>query len=480
MKKYLLLFFLATLVAIPVKAQTFDLDGLRYEVIDSDQKTVRILSYTNDLYNYNDLNIPSTVDNEGITYSVVEIGNKGLHYCPATTVTIPETVTYIGDEAFADCNSLISVNIPDEVTHIGAKAFIRCYLLESVRLPNKLTAIQDYTFSSCNNMKLTSGRLPDGLTSIGYNAFIDCNKLELQTLPETVTYIGPGAFVRCTSLTSMALPDAVTTIETSTFHGCTGLTEVKIPDTVTSIGTHAFYQCSALTEVKLPDAVTSIGERAFWGCSSLKSINIPAAVTSIQELTFSSCNQLQTLTLEDSEQTLTIADNAFYDVNKCVSSLYLGRPYEYLKSSDLLADICVSYDLTITIGTNVNTISSYFTAKKLTILDSDTPLTFSSPISANSVYMGRNWNCAQNNVGALKNLYDITFGPNVTEFPDYAFYGCSGLTELKIPDAVTVIPTHAFYGCSSLTELKIPDTVTAIPEYAFYGCSSLAELKKNT
>ena len=224
--------------------------------------------------------------------SVTSIGDYAFYDCSSlTSITIPEGVTSIGYWAFSDCSSLTSIIIPDSVTSIGNRAFMDCTSLTSVTIPDGVTSIGDYAFSGCSS--LTSITIPESVTSIGYRAFYGCSSLTSITIPNGVTSIGSDAFSGCNSLTSITIPNGVTSIGSDAFSGCSSLTSIIIPDSVTSIGNRAFMDCTSLTSVTIPDGVTSIGDYAFSGCSSLTSITIPESVTSIGDKAFGSCNSLK-------------------------------------------------------------------------------------------------------------------------------------------------------------------------------------------
>ena len=150
-----------------------------------------------------DLVIPESVDYDGITYSVVSIEFSTFSDCHnLTSVSIPNTVNYIGNATFFDCYALTSVNIPDAVTHIGNDLFAGCTSLTSVVIPNSVTFIGDYAFEYCTS--LTTMVIPNSVTFIGDFAFENCSNLTSVIIGDTVTSIGWNAFAQCTNLTSIA------------------------------------------------------------------------------------------------------------------------------------------------------------------------------------------------------------------------------------------------------------------------------------
>jgi len=171
------------------------------------------------------------------------IGSDSNVIIPATTNGLP--VTSIYDSAFA-YSALTSVTIPDSVTTIGNDAFAACFSLTNVTFGNGVTSIGDLAFANT------------ALTSV--------------TLPNSVTLIGDSAFNSCTNLTDVTIPDSVLNIAAYTFEFCSGLTNVTIGYGVTFIDTDAFGYCSNLTQVIMPDNVISVEAGAFEGCSNLTSV----------------------------------------------------------------------------------------------------------------------------------------------------------------------------------------------------------------
>jgi hypothetical protein len=147
----------------------------------------------------------------------------------------------------SSCGSLASVTIPDSVTSIGEAEFYDCHSLTNITIPDSVTSIGDSAFMYCYNV--ASVTIPDGVTNIGGSAFWDCNSLTNITIPEGVTSIGDSAFFYCKSLANVTIPDGLTTIATNTFAYCFSLTHVRIPNSVTNIGSYAFGGCTGLTGV---------------------------------------------------------------------------------------------------------------------------------------------------------------------------------------------------------------------------------------
>ena len=194
-----------------------------------------------------ELVIPEYVAGERI----ISIGTTALWDCYFTSITIPDSVTSIGDGAFYDCIDLASIYMPDSIISIGEHAFYGCNSLTSVTIPDSVTSIGNNAFEYC--LGLTSINIPNGVTNISEYTFYGCSNLTSITIPNNVTSIENGAFYDCSNLTSITIPNSVTSIGNGAFYGCNSLTSVTIPDSVTSIGKDAFYGCSRLTSVYVPD-----------------------------------------------------------------------------------------------------------------------------------------------------------------------------------------------------------------------------------
>lgn len=240
--------------------------------------------------------------------SGVEITN---YAGPAATVTIPASIggqPVIGIGAWAFANTgVLGVTIPDTVTSIGESAFAGCANLAFVTLANTVTNIGDGAFYASG---LTNFVIPEGVTAVGATNFYDCEYLASVTIPNSVTSIGTAAFQYC-GLSSITIPDSVTNLGLYAFSG-SGLATVTIPNGITSIPGDAFFDCEQLASVTFSDNLGDIGTNAFDYCLSLESLVIPAGLTNMGEAAFANCDHLASVYFEgnapNADSTVFIGD----------------------------------------------------------------------------------------------------------------------------------------------------------------------------
>lgn len=243
----------------------FDYEGINYTILDQEAKTCKTKAgsaYFNSSTGSptivvepgntieGPIDIPSVVSRNlegGLqeNYTVVAIGE--CSFKNVSSVTIPETVTSIGNSAFNMSMELTTVKMGDGVSTMGTNVFSGCPKLTDVKLSNSLTSIPANTFSSCTS-----------LTSL--------------EIPETVTSIGDRAFSSCSALQSISLPSSLTQIGNSAFYGCTHLSGVVLPEHLNTLSSYAFFYNYGLTSITLPESLSSIGEGAFANCNNLKEV----------------------------------------------------------------------------------------------------------------------------------------------------------------------------------------------------------------
>ena len=251
------------------------------------------------------------------------------------------------------------------------------------------------------------------------------------------------------NITSDTIPyTAEVTYQYKSYINYSGLTEITIPSSVThndityivtSIGEYAFYNCSALVSITIPENVTSIGGGAFYYCSALASITIPKNVTSIGSGAFQGCSSLTSIAIPES--VTSIGSNAFVN-----TGLYEDK--SNWEDGILYIDKCL-------VDVEQRYISGDYTIKDSTRLLAD----------------GAFYQCTK--------LTSIIIPNSVVSIGACAFYDCDYLASIAMSNNLKNIGSEAFYSCSSITSITIPESVTSIGKDAFEYCSSLTSVVWN-
>lgn len=351
----------------------------------------------------------NTFDDGTLTYTITDGTNVSVTGCAtsATHVSImPEidgyNVTAIGEEAFAECESLQGLTIPETVQSIGSAAFYGCTSLESLTIPDAVTKIED------------------------------------------------GTFFNCTSLKDLKLGDDVTEIGSMAFGYCTSLEEVTLPSALETIGDQLFYYCTALQEVSIPAHVTQLGSYTFYGCMSMESFDVPATLEDIGALPFFGCRSLKTLTVEDGNPNYIVDDNVLY--NKAHDILYAYPAGREDTSFEVPEGTLVVYAGAFFAAENLQQVTFHDDLQYIGEMAFDFCSGLQSITIPESVTtIGET---AFSDCSALKEVTFVgaededTVEKNL-EIGSYAFFCCDSLKEVTLPKRVSSIGDYAF-GCVSV------------------------------
>lgn len=328
---------LSLFVTVMVHAVTFDVDGLRYEIISQTDRTVSLaiipksISYPSYSTYTGDINVPATVTFNGITFDVIEIGENAFSSCYSLgTVTIPASIKTIGFGAFSYSN-ITHIELPAGLESIGSAAFSNSYL-EEIVIPENCNELGSTIFNNCRYLKkvvlessnlrsipehafencisLSSVNIPSTVTSLGEFAFRGTSSLENITIPEQCNVIGQYCFYKC-GVTSLKIPDNVTELRGEMFRDCKNLQSIELPPFLSvNFDEHAFRECISLKSIKIPEGVDIISPYCFRNCSTLCDVQFPSTLKQIGNNAFAFCPAITSLTIP--EGVTTIDNEAFY------------------------------------------------------------------------------------------------------------------------------------------------------------------------
>lgn len=423
--------------------------------------------------------------------SVKTIGMAAFEYCSSLAdIVLPEGVTTIARSAFWGCSSLSRIDLPEGVTTIGHSAFYGCEKLSSVKLPNSLTTIEGFAFSGCNGLTIT---IPDNVESMSMLTFSDCTGLDITIPGRFLTKIENPIGSNCKDV-RVTIAEGTTVIEEYAFQKRPGIVSVTIPESVTSIGHAAFWQCSGLTDIIIPSSVTEIGDDAFSKCTNLTNVTLPDGLTFIGEGVFNLCKGLVSVVIPNSVKSIEYeAFNGCSALKSIVlpEGMTLIKKWTFADCSSLV-DVTLPSTMTtleygafenctslrsVTIPNSVNTVDApFYGCSSLSDIKVPDYLYETSIFSGTGItdITVPEGTTVVGSFADCTKLASITFPEGIKALTDFS--GCSSLRAIDIPDGVSVIGSALFRGCVNLTKVTIPNSVVSLEWFAFSDCSSLTRI----
>ncbi len=276
-------------------------------------------------------------------------------------ITIPSTLTGIGEQSFTSCSALESIEVDKSNSTYSSekgvlfskdKTSLYVYpsnkLDETYTIPNSVTYVYSFAFFVNKNIKNIT--IPENVEAIGKAAFFGCENIERIMIPKNVESIGSAAFSSCRSLKTIdvakdnpsyrEIDGALFTSDMSILIGYpSGKTDTTyiVPNGVKYVGDWVFSECYRLVNITLPDELLVIGGSAFYACTGLKSITIPNSVKYIGGIAFELCENIQTITIPSGVE--EIGEETFM---QCTSLKSINIPKSVTKIGNSAFDCCDS------------------------------------------------------------------------------------------------------------------------------------------
>ena len=459
-------------------------------------------------------------------YTVTHIAEKVFSGFTLKSVSIPDSITNIGSEAFYECTNISKVYITDidawcEIDFFDAYAnplyneanlYLNDKLVTEVKPSSNVSTINDFAFYGCQSLE--SVVIPESVTSIGWSAFCYCSTITSVVIPDGVRKISNYAFYDCNLLTVMVIPKSVTSINGSAFSGCTSLKNISVsainpnykdidgnvytkdgktlvkyapgkqdtsfivPEGITSIGESAFSDCKSLTYITIPDSVNSIGEYAFSGCWYLESITIPDGMTSIADGAFENCDSFTSINIPNS--VTSIGEYAFYGCDALTSVVIpegvtsIGENAFY--GCNRLSIVYNNSNLALNIGS----IGNGYVAKNATIVvnkDSTSYVNSTNKYILTDDGFLFSYKQGEYTLIAYDGRENKATLPAKINGSTYSLSAIKGLSDVTIPEGITSIKSNSFD--SYITSITIPSSVTSIDPEALLICPTLKNIEVN-
>ena len=422
-----------------------------------------------------------------------------FHFSKSTlkSITFGDSVKYIPEYICAYLDSLKYVTIGNSTTNIGSNAFSGC---SSLVRTNYTGSIGDW----CNIKFGNSGANP---ICYSHNLYINDVEIKDLIIPNSVDSIHKYAFSYCSSLTSVTIPNSVTSIGTSAFEGCSSLSSITIPNSVTSIGNAAFYNCSSLRSAIIGNGISKIENNTFENCSTLSYFAIGSRVEKVGNRAFSAC-PIDTLFLRNpippTFESIGLAKNSISRIYVPCGSYYAYKNSSwnnYAKYSSSFEDDNVFFlntNVTDSVAGRVETVSEANCDKGYTIKAVPTVGYEFVQWSDGVTDALRTLDLTQDTtlIAEFRQLFDGKCGDNLYwkhyddkiiihgegAMYDYAadsvpWYQFRDIVKtVEVFDGATSIGNNAFTLCKNLNTLTLSGTIENIGENAFGGCRMLFDI----
>ena len=412
--------------------------------------------------------IPSEYDGKAVTKianHAFDADGKGLS--KITSITMPDSITEIGDWAFNKCDKMASIALSNSLTTIGENAFQRCDALTEITIPASVETIKPLAFTMCEGLKNIKvdennpyykdieGVLfdKDGKTLINYPA--GRGEVEYQ-IPEGTEKIESDAFKlspnnKTASLKKISFPTSLKEIGDRAFMQ-TNLEEITIVPGV-KVGKSVFDQCIRITKVNIAEGVTEIGEAQFYALENCKEITLPSTLKKIGYRAFDRLGATEIVLPEGLEE---IGAEAF----ECSQLKSITIPSSVKKIGDRAFYLSKIENVNFAENGNLNSIGKF---------------AFTHCKSLNNVVIPSTVKTLES--GCFSHCYaltDITIPDSVTTLEDVVFAG-SKFSEISLPDSITTIGNGTFKDCTDLVSAKLPANLKALGTCTFENCQKLQE-----
>lgn len=436
------------------------------------------------------IEVPERVSVDGIEYTVVglDFTDSYVGFSMFSSVKLPSTLRFIGNNSFSGCMKLQEIEIPALVDSIGDEAFYNCTGLWKVVLPNRLKSLGIDAFSGCTLLSDINLSEVSSLEALGNYAFSNCRSLKNVTIPAACRSIGNQAFYGCSALSAIEAQDAssLVFIGNSAFRNCKQLRTVSLPASIVTIGEYAFNGCSALSAVEIPDtaALQTIGSYAFQGCTALTAMELPANVATIGWNAFDTgIRDFKVNAMTPPGLSFSISSNLYVvRVPKGAGTAYRATDYwkDYIIMEGEGTALTINVDEPGTLGEKI-------LAQTNDMVDVNY-LTLSGELNDDDTYniQNRLVSLLEIDMKGVKMealpasffyqrhaLQNIVLPEVLKTIGSEAFYQCYSLPGIELPASLETIGDEAFRNCTRLDTLFVPDGVTSVGTYAFYGCSNL-------